>query len=132
MKSLAPLTLLTVGILHGNNLRDIDTDRKAGVTTLATLMGRGASKAYYAALVVGCYLGLWMMAPGKGTGGGWGGMGEGGPVTPGRMAWVTAGVAKGVLGKCWKGEVEGLDEETAKLHMIVGTVVAAGIYWVGR
>ena len=35
-----PVGLITVAILHANNVRDIPTDRRAGITTFAMLTGR--------------------------------------------------------------------------------------------
>ena len=50
-----PTALLTEGILHTNNARDIDADRAAGAVTLATVMGFEVSKAFFAVLVIGAY-----------------------------------------------------------------------------
>ena len=43
-----PIGLITVGILHVNNTRDIESDRAAGIHTLAMLIGRNASLKLYA------------------------------------------------------------------------------------
>ena len=43
-----PIGLITVGILHVNNTRDIESDRAAGIRTLAMLIGRNASLKLYA------------------------------------------------------------------------------------
>ena len=43
-----PIGLITVGILHVNNTRDIESDRTAGIRTLAMLIGRNASLKLYA------------------------------------------------------------------------------------
>ena len=43
-----PIGLITVGILHVNNTRDIESDRAAGIRTLAMLIGRKASLKLYA------------------------------------------------------------------------------------
>jgi 1,4-dihydroxy-2-naphthoate octaprenyltransferase len=40
--------LLTVQILHANNVRDLRTDRAGGVTTVAGLLGYSRSRAYFA------------------------------------------------------------------------------------
>lgn len=52
----APAGLLIVNILHANNTRDILFDRKAGISTLAMLMGMKASKAEYVVLTAASYL----------------------------------------------------------------------------
>ena len=43
-----PIGLITVGILHVNNTRDIESDREAGIRTFAMLIGRKASLKIYA------------------------------------------------------------------------------------
>lgn len=43
-----PIGLITVGILHVNNTRDIESDRAAGIRTLAMLIGRNTSLKLYA------------------------------------------------------------------------------------
>ncbi len=48
-----PVALITVGILHINNTRDIHTDGRAGISTMAMLMGRKSSAyAYMAEMLV--------------------------------------------------------------------------------
>lgn len=47
-----PLGCTVTAILVVNNLRDIDTDRAAGKTTLAVVIGRGATRVWYGLLVV--------------------------------------------------------------------------------
>lgn len=51
-----PLGLLTVGVLHGNNFRDVAEDRRAGHVTVAQLLGPRGSSVYYLLLVAGAYL----------------------------------------------------------------------------
>jgi len=50
-----PLGLLTVAILHGNNLRDMADDARLGFKTVAALLGFRGSGIYYASLVAGAY-----------------------------------------------------------------------------
>jgi 1,4-dihydroxy-2-naphthoate octaprenyltransferase len=50
-----PPGLLTVGVLHGNNFRDIAEDQRSGYRTLAHVLGPRGSSIYYAALVIGAY-----------------------------------------------------------------------------
>lgn len=47
-----PVGLITVAILHVNNTRDADDDRKAGIHTFAMLIGEEASLKLYAAEVL--------------------------------------------------------------------------------
>jgi 1,4-dihydroxy-2-naphthoate polyprenyltransferase len=51
-----PVGCLVTAILIVNNLRDIDTDRRAGKMTLAVRIGRPATRAEYAACVAVAYL----------------------------------------------------------------------------
>ncbi len=51
-----PMSLLVVGILHANNWRDIPTDSRGGIFTLASLLGDRGSAVYYAMLLIGPYL----------------------------------------------------------------------------
>jgi 1,4-dihydroxy-2-naphthoate polyprenyltransferase len=53
-----PVGFLSTAILVVNNVRDIDTDRRAGKRTLAVRLGRGRARDLYAALVVGAYVAL--------------------------------------------------------------------------
>ena len=47
-----PVGLITVGILHANNVRDIETDQRAGITTFPLLTGRRFGAALYAIEVI--------------------------------------------------------------------------------
>ena len=51
-----PISLLVVGILHGNNMRDIQDDVKAGYRTFAGILGVRGSQFYYAFLVISSYI----------------------------------------------------------------------------
>ena len=44
-----PIGLITVGILHVNNARDIEQDTRAGIKTFAMLIGKRASVVFYIA-----------------------------------------------------------------------------------
>jgi 1,4-dihydroxy-2-naphthoate octaprenyltransferase len=50
-----PVGMLATAILVVNNVRDIDTDRRAGKLTLAVRMGRDRARLLYAALMLGAY-----------------------------------------------------------------------------
>ncbi|MBC2582041.1 1,4-dihydroxy-2-naphthoate octaprenyltransferase [Clostridium sp. DJ247] len=47
-----PIGLLTTGILHGNDLRDIYHDKKAGIKTLSIIVGRSNSEKIYFSLIL--------------------------------------------------------------------------------
>jgi 1,4-dihydroxy-2-naphthoate octaprenyltransferase len=51
-----PIGFIVAAILHANNIRDIELDRKAGKVTLATLLGRGGANIEYLVLIGGAYL----------------------------------------------------------------------------
>ncbi len=51
-----PVGLLAAAILVVNNVRDIDTDRRAGKRTLAVRLGRARTRDLHATIVYGAYL----------------------------------------------------------------------------
>jgi 1,4-dihydroxy-2-naphthoate polyprenyltransferase len=53
-----PNAMLVMAILHANNLRDFDTDKQIGKTTIAGLIGRKASRIEYYVLMLGTYVSL--------------------------------------------------------------------------
>jgi 1,4-dihydroxy-2-naphthoate octaprenyltransferase len=55
-----PIGMLAAAILVVNNVRDIDTDRRAGKRTLAVRLGRERTRTLYMALVGGAFLTLAM------------------------------------------------------------------------
>jgi 1,4-dihydroxy-2-naphthoate octaprenyltransferase len=50
-----PVGMLSTAILVVNNVRDIDTDRRAGKLTLAVRLGRDRARRLYESLVLGAY-----------------------------------------------------------------------------
>jgi 1,4-dihydroxy-2-naphthoate polyprenyltransferase len=50
-----PVGLLVVDILHINNVRDLETDRAAGVATIAIALGASGAKRLHQAYVAGAY-----------------------------------------------------------------------------
>ena len=53
-----PVGLLAAAILVVNNVRDIDTDRRAGKSTLAVKLGRRRARLVFAAMLAIAYLGV--------------------------------------------------------------------------
>src|SRR5438270_2503457 len=51
-----PVGLLAAGILVVNNVRELETDRRAGKRTLAVRLGRERTRTLYAAMVAGAFL----------------------------------------------------------------------------
>ncbi|MDJ0869797.1 MAG: 1,4-dihydroxy-2-naphthoate polyprenyltransferase [Myxococcota bacterium] len=61
-----PVGALATAVLVVNNLRDVDSDRRAGKRTLAVRLGRRAARLEYAALLAAAYavpLALWLATP---------------------------------------------------------------------
>jgi 1,4-dihydroxy-2-naphthoate octaprenyltransferase len=57
-----PVGLLATAILVVNNVRDLETDRRAGKRTLAVRLGRDTTRGIYAATVYGAYAVVVVMA----------------------------------------------------------------------
>lgn len=57
-----PIALNTEAILHSNNTRDMESDKRAGIVTLAILIGHTASHVVYAFLLFTPYIFLIVMA----------------------------------------------------------------------
>src|SRR4051794_28071392 len=53
-----PVGLLAAAILVVNNIRDIDTDRRAGKRTLAVRLGRERARRLFALMIIGSYVAL--------------------------------------------------------------------------
>lgn len=53
-----PVGFLVAAILHANNLRDIEVDRAAGKSTLATMLGRGGGNREFVLLIAAAYVAL--------------------------------------------------------------------------
>jgi 1,4-dihydroxy-2-naphthoate polyprenyltransferase len=53
-----PVGLLAAAILVVNNVRDLETDRRAGKRTLAVRLGRERTRTLFAVMVVGAYVAL--------------------------------------------------------------------------
>ncbi|MEW6662369.1 MAG: 1,4-dihydroxy-2-naphthoate octaprenyltransferase [Bacillota bacterium] len=51
-----PVAFLVSAILHANDLRDLEYDRKAGISTLALMLGKKSSYSFYYALNIGAFL----------------------------------------------------------------------------
>jgi len=55
-----PVGLLITAILVVNNVRDIDTDRRAGKRTLAVRMGRERTRVLFAVMVAAAFVTSWV------------------------------------------------------------------------
>ncbi|KAJ1423930.1 UbiA prenyltransferase family-domain-containing protein [Ochromonadaceae sp. CCMP2298] len=108
-----PIGLLTEAILHANNSRDIETDLRAGATTVAGLIGFEASRQVYNALIIGTYLSTIAISAQYHFGC--------------LLALLTLPLGTGLMSKFYKKEMMGLEEETAKLHLPFGILMIIGI-----
>lgn len=113
-----PVGALVTAILVVNNLRDLETDRRAGKRTLAVRLGRAGTQAEYLALIVVAYLApplLWLL----------GGLG---PWV--LLPWLTLPVAARLVGQT-RGEAgRALNKTlagTAQLELFFSILLAIGI-----
>ena len=56
-----PTALLTTAILHANDIRDINDDKKAGIKTLSIFIGYKKAQLVYSSLIILSYVSLIMM-----------------------------------------------------------------------
>jgi 1,4-dihydroxy-2-naphthoate polyprenyltransferase len=113
-----PVAMLVTAILVVNNLRDVDTDRKAGKRTLAVRLGRQATQIQYTAMVLGAYLVaslMWLV----GAASAWT-----------MLPWLTLPLAARLIRRVWRDEGPALNlalGRTAGLHLSFGILFAAGL-----
>lgn len=108
-----PIGLLTEGILHANNARDIKADTQVGAVTLASLIGFDNSYIFYAFLVYGAYLAVVVIALVFHAGC--------------LLTLLTLPLGIGLLKKFQNKEMANLTEETAKVHLPFGILLLAGV-----
>ncbi len=116
-----PVGLITVGILHANNVRDIETDDRAGIHTFPMLTGRRFGVKLYAVEVLLPF--VWLL----------------GLMAFGVEPWwlltaflalpVALGNARTILNyeQGGKASYANLDERTAKLQMIFSILLVIGL-----
>ncbi len=114
-----PVALTVTAILVVNNVRDIDTDRAAGKRTLAVLLGRRLARVQFVIVLAAAYLGL---------GGLWT---LGGFSARVLLPWLSAPLAirplRAVLRRVDGPSLNGALRDTARLHLIFGVLLAAGL-----
>jgi 1,4-dihydroxy-2-naphthoate octaprenyltransferase len=114
-----PVGLLAAAILVVNNVRDIETDRRAGKRTLAVRLGRTRTRSLFAAMVYVSYL----LAPVT-----W----VFGPLSPWLMiTWLTVPIAAGIV-RLVRNRVDGpsLNQalaQTGMLQLAFCTLLSAGL-----
>ncbi|MBU1908413.1 MAG: prenyltransferase, partial [Verrucomicrobia bacterium] len=122
-----PMSLLVVGILHANNWRDIATDReRAGITTVAALLGDRGSLVYYGVLIFAPFI-LVTLLVGAGRCAAWG------LPWPTLLVWLAFPMALGRWRKARRRASPAqpmdfitLDGATAQLNLAFGLLCTAG------
>lgn len=113
-----PIGALVTAILVVNNLRDLETDRKAGKYTLAVRLGRAGTQVEYLLLVAVAYLALpalWL---------------AGGLSPWALLPWLTLPLALRLVGQTRRATGRALNATlagTAQLELLFGLLLAAGI-----
>ncbi len=114
-----PLGLTIDAILHANNLRDVQADRRSGALTLAQLIGEDASRWVYAALVLAPYafvagfgaaVSPWMLLP----------------IVTIPLAWKAVQQMR-IRKEELRLAIALLPQQTAQLSMVYGLLLAAGV-----
>jgi 1,4-dihydroxy-2-naphthoate octaprenyltransferase len=115
-----PIGALATAILVVNNLRDIETDARAGKNTLAVRLGDRATRSYYFGLLAVAYLvplALWW----RGLSGGWA-----------LLPWLSLPLAV-QLARRMRHErglaLNGCLVRTARLEVVFGLLFAIGLAW---
>lgn len=114
-----PLGLIIDAVLHANNIRDVEADRRGRARTLVHLLGDDASRWTYALLVLAPYgfvaaLGVavspWMLLPAVSV----------------PLAWKAVQQV-GIRRKEMRPAIPLLPQQTAQLAMVFGLLMAAGV-----
>ena len=114
-----PVGALCTNILVVNNVRDRDQDKASGKRTLAVLLGRRAARAEYALMLAIAYAVPFLL---------W----RGGELSlPGLLPWLSLPLAiaalRIVLAREDGPSLNGALVQTARLHVVFGSLFAAGI-----
>jgi 1,4-dihydroxy-2-naphthoate octaprenyltransferase len=114
-----PVGLIAAGLLMVNNVRDIDTDRRAGKRTLAVRIGRSRARALFAATIYLAYLltpVTWVFGPLKA----W-------LLLPWLTLPIAARVVRIVRNHTDGASLNGALAQTGLLQLIFCTLLAAGL-----
>ena len=122
-----PVALLVGVIMHGNDMRDIPTDRAAGIVTLASRLGPRRALRYYNFCHVVPYV---MTAAAALIGGEW-------LFLPTRLALPLSGRPMRVAAKTYRENPEspkwrGLERASGLVHLVFGVLYAAAWFMVFR
>ena len=113
-----PIGLLVAAILHANNVRDIENDRRNGKWTLAALAGRPLADYEFIALTIGAFAVVAAMI-----------IADAAPRTV-LVTWLALPLAIQLVRMEWGARsaraLNGVLAQTAGLHMIFGALLALG------
>ena len=114
-----PIAFLVAGILHANNLRDIESDRRMNKRTIATLVGRKWANREMYLLLTATYVSLVVAAA------------VGALPLPGLIALATVPLVRPIVNVVRAGgnprKLNMALYQTAQLHMRFGAVLALGL-----
>ena len=118
-----PLGIITVAVLHANNTLDIETDRAAGIKTFAMLIGGKASSRLYASV----YMIIPFISVIFAVCCGW--------LHPLALLCLVAAIPAwknikqaSTFDKVGIEAMKGLDQATAKLHLVFSLALSAGLF----
>ncbi|EKX44440.1 hypothetical protein GUITHDRAFT_139691 [Guillardia theta CCMP2712] len=111
-----PCSFICECILHANNSRDIGEDSKAGLVTLATILGFNGSKRVYVGLITAAYVTVIIMSVGQRR------LGM-------MMVLLSLPLAFDVISRFTHdiNRMADLPKRTAKLHMAFGLLLIVGV-----
>lgn len=110
-----PVACLVGAILHGNDLRDAGTDRRAGIKTASLLMGGRQAQALFVALHLAPYLVLAAGAAAR--------------VLPAwtLLPFLALPLSLGAARACLRGERQPLEARSAGIHFVFGALLTLGL-----
>ncbi|MFN8525721.1 MAG: 1,4-dihydroxy-2-naphthoate octaprenyltransferase [Chloroflexota bacterium] len=114
-----PVGLLVAAILHANNIRDLEDDRRLGKRTFATIVGLDWARREFDALVLGAYAFLAVAAA------------LGAVTAPTLVGLISVPLALRARATIWSGADPGslapAVKQSAALHLVFGLTVTAGL-----
>ena len=110
-----PIGLYTEAILHSNNARDIESDKRAKIVTLASLLGPKLSEYFFMFLLFSCYASILVIVFLSN----WGCI----------ATFLTVPISLQLIRQYRTGDLESIDEMTAKAHAPFGFLMFLGIFF---
>lgn len=110
-----PLVCLTEAILHVNNCRDLEEDRKSGITTMAILLGANTSYFVYTSLITLPFLSALIMG-----------------FTSHKLfllPLILSVKGRNLIRRCYENKFLHLVEHTAELNLLYGVLYSFALFW---